>query len=239
MNRLALIFICLFLISKGWALETVKQDLRKISIQDSFDLTIDVASLFVPAIIELEQENIGFFGKCKVFSDPLTPEKLGIKWEEYGIIDPIKQAYLESLAKSYGSAGYVVDEEKLIEYANCLKDYGVFIARAVMNFRGSLKQSGKIKLEELKALLEKSTKKQARNKTINQIARMEVKGPCKLASGGFLCGGFFIKLDPPQELRLQNLTVFGQTFLGTNAAIRLTKAAGSEYTSYYFVPNTK
>jgi hypothetical protein len=74
---------------------------------------------------------------------------------------------------------------------------------------------------------------------INQIARMEVKGPCKFAPGGFLCGGFFIKLDPPQELKLQNLTVFGQAYLGVNAVIRLTKAAGSEYTSYYFVPNTK
>jgi hypothetical protein len=164
MKRIALTFICLFvLISKGWALDpalgTVRQDLRKISIQDSFDLTIDVASLFIPVIIEMEQRNVSFFGKCKVFSDPLTPEKLGTKWEEYGIIDPVKQAYLESLAKSYGSAGYLVNEEKLLEYANCLKDYGVFIARAVMNFRGGLKQSGKIKLEELKALLEKSTKK--------------------------------------------------------------------------------
>jgi hypothetical protein len=100
---LALLMLMSFF-STGFSLDpstAVKQDIRKFGTQDAFDLSTNVSYLFIPQIIEWENENVGVFGKCKVFTEPLTPEKLGLAFERYGVIDTIKAQYLQGLYGSY------------------------------------------------------------------------------------------------------------------------------------------
>jgi hypothetical protein len=245
----------LFFALKGFSMDnSVKQDFRRWSVNDAIDLSVNVSYLFIPQIVELEEQRVGLFGKCKVFTEPLTPEKIGLSYEKYGVIDTIKAQYLQSMQNSYSDVAYVADEEKIIEYANCLKQYGAVLAQAQLNLYSNLKRvgsvikgkvKGKMRLEEFqqivrKALLEAmNTKKFA--PSIQNMLRMKIEGPCKFAgsTGVIMCGGYLLKLQPPQELSLQNFTLFGSTFMGIGGSIRISKTAGSEMTAFEYVPAKK
>jgi uncharacterized protein YjhX (UPF0386 family) len=251
-SKLLLILIIVFGMGLGFSFgmdTSVKQDFRRWSVNDAIDLTINVSYLFIPQIVELEEQSAGVFGKCKVFTAPLTPERLGLSYERYGVIDSIKAQYLQNLQGTYSDVAYVADEEQVVEYANCLLRYGAVIAQAQLNLYNNLKRvgsmvkgkvKGKMKLEEFqqvvrKALLEAmNTKKFA--PSIQNMLRMKIEGPCKFAGGHILCGGYLLKLQPPQELSLQNFTLFGSTFMGIGGHIRISKSAGAENTAFEYIP---
>jgi uncharacterized protein YjhX (UPF0386 family) len=249
----SLFLILLFSSCKAWAFDistAVKQDFRRWSVNDAIDLSVNVSYLFIPQIVELEEQGVGFFGKCKVFTEPLTPSNLGLTYEKYGVVDSIKAQYLQNLYGSYGDVAYVVDEEKVIEYANCLARYGMIIAQAQLNLYGSLKQygkvlkgriKGKIELEKLKNIVKKVLLDAMNGKyspQIRQWASKNISGPCKFAGspGVIMCGAYLLKLQPPQELSLQGFQLFGTNFMGIGGSIRISKTAGSEMTAFEYVP---
>ena len=237
----------------GFSMDTsvVKQDFRRWSVNDAIDMSINVSYLFIPLIVELEERREGWFGKCKVFTDPLTIEKIGLSYERYGVIDNIKAQYLQGLQGSYGDVAYVADEEKIIEYANCLLRYGAVIAQTQLNLYNSLKRfgsvvkggslRGKMELEKFqqvvrKAVLDAVNTKRYSPQIQNWISR-EIKGPCKFTNqGGILCGAYLLKLQPPQELSLQGFQLFGSSFMGVGGSIRISKGAGSELTTFEYIP---
>ena len=75
MKKIFLLFlILLFSYKTVWAFDlstAVRQDVRRYTVQDSMDLSMNVSYLFVPMIVELEKQGIGWFGKCKVFTELL------------------------------------------------------------------------------------------------------------------------------------------------------------------------
>jgi uncharacterized protein YjhX (UPF0386 family) len=257
MRKISSLFLILLFSCKTWAFDpstAVKQDFRRWSVNDAIDLSINVSYLFIPQIIEYERQGREIFGKCKVFTEPLTPEQLGLSYEKYGVVDNIKAQYLQSLQSSYSEVAYVADEEKIINYANCLVRYGAVLAQAQLNLYNNLKKvgsvmkgkvKGKMRLEEFqqtvrKALLEAmNTKKFA--PPIQNMLRMKIEGPCKFAGspGVIMCGAYLLKLQPPQELTLQNFTLFGSSFMGVGGSIRISKASGSELTAFEYVPVKK
>jgi hypothetical protein len=235
----------------GFGMDTsVKQDFRRWSVNDAIDLSTNVSYLFIPQIVELEEQGEGLFGKCKVFTDPLTPERLGLSYERYGVIDNVKAQHLQSLQSSYSDVAYVADEEKIIDYANCLKQYGAVIAQAQLNLYGSLKQygrvlkgriKGEIELEKLKNIVKKVLLDAMNGKyspQIRQWVNKNISGPCKFAGspGVIMCGAYLLKLQPPQELSLQGFQLFGTNFFGIGGSIRISKTAGSERTAFEYVP---
>jgi uncharacterized protein YjhX (UPF0386 family) len=253
MRKIFSLFLILFS-CKAFAFDpstAVKQDMMRYTVQDSIDLSMNVSYLFIPQIIVYERQELGVFGKCKVFTEPLTPSNLGLTYEKYGVVDSIKAQYLQNLYGSYGDVAYVVDEEKVIEYANCLVRYGAVLAQAQLNLYNNLKRfgnvvkggkvKGKMELEKFqqavrKALLDAVNAKSYNPQIQNWISR-KISGPCKFTNqGGILCGGYLLKLQPPQELSLQNFTLFGSTFMGIGGSIRISKTAGSEMTAFEYVP---
>jgi hypothetical protein len=242
----------LFFALKGFSMDnSVKQDFRRWSVNDAIDLTINVSYLFIPMIAELEEQGVGLFGKCKVFTEPLTPERLGLSYEKYGVVDSIKAQYLQNLYGAYSDVAYVADEEKIIEYANCLVRYGAVLAQAQLNLYNNLKRfgnvvkggkvKGKMELEKFqqtvrKALLDAVNAKSYNPQIQNWISR-KISGPCKFTNqGGILCGGYLLKLQPPQELSVQNFQLFGTSFFGIGGSIRVSKTAGAEMTAFEYVP---
>jgi hypothetical protein len=231
---------------------SVRQDLMRYSTQDAIDMSINVSYLFIPQIIEFEKQGIGIFGSCKVFTDPLTPEKLGLSYEENGVIDTIKGQYLQGLQGSYAPVGYLTDEKKVVEYANCLLQYGAILAQAQLNLYNNLKKVGKVvkgrvkgnvELEAFKrmvrgALYEAMNTKRFSPQIQNVVGKVKVSGPCKFAGGGgnIMCGGFFLKLQVPQELSWQGFSLFGPNAFGVGGSIRVSKAAGSENTAFEYIP---
>jgi len=177
-------------------------------------MSVNVSHLFIPQIMEFEKQGVGIFGSCKVFTDPLTPDILGLTYEQYGVVDPIKGQYLQGLQGSHVPVGYLVDEGKVIEYANCLMRYGAIIAQAQINLYNSLKRVGKVvkgrvkenvELEAFKrmvrgALYEAMNAKMYSPQIQSVLSRVKVSGPCKFVGGGgnVMCGGFFLKLQVPQ-----------------------------------------
>jgi hypothetical protein len=227
----------------------VKQDIMKFSAQDAIDISTNVSFLFIPQLIELEKQEVGIFGKCKVFTDPLTPEKLGLSFEQYGVIDTIKAQYLQGLYGSYSDVAYVVDEEQLIEYANCLLRYGAIIAQAQLNLYGNLKQFGKvlkkrikgeIELKRLKSIIKKALLEAMNGRYSPQIQRwlsIKISGPCKFAGNqNIMCGAYLLKLQPPQQLLLQSFPIFSEHFFGIGGYIRISKSAGAENTAFEYIP---
>jgi uncharacterized protein YjhX (UPF0386 family) len=245
-------FLMVFCAGSVFSMDTsVKQDFRRWSVNDAIDMSINVSYLFIPQIIELEERREGWFGKCKVFTEPLTPEQLGLSYERYGVIDNIKAQYLQGLQGAYGEVVYVADEEKIIEYANCLVRYAAIIAQADLNLYNDLKRFGKvikgrvkgdIELERFKQVVRKALFEAINTKRYappiqNMLSRMEIKGPCKFAgSQNIMCGAYLLKLQPPQELSLQGFQLFGSSFMGVGGSIRISKGAGSELTAFEYVP---
>jgi len=228
-------------------LTSVRQDIAKFGTQDAIDMSIPISFLFIPQIIELEKQGIQPFSACKVFSDPLTPEKIGITYEQYGMIDTIKGQYLQGLYSSYSPVSYVADEEKIIEYANCLVKYSAIIAQAQLNLYNNLakfghvirkKVKGNMELEKFKGIIRKTlidtTNTDKYSPQIqNMVNKINITGPCKFAGSiNIMCGAYLLKLQPPQELSLQNFTIFGSNFMGIGGSIKITKSAGSENTSF-------
>lgn len=259
MRLLVLVLFVMFVMffnGVGWGydlLTAVKQDVRKWGVQEGIDMSVNVSFLFIPQIIELEERGIEIFGKCKVFTDPLTPEKLGLTYEQYGVVDVIKGQYLQGLYGSYSDVGYVVDENKVIEYAECLAKYGAILAQAQLNLQGTLKKygkvlkghvKGKIQLDEFKrvverALLDAVEAKRYSPAVQNVMSRLKIKGPCKFAGsqGAIMCGAYLLSLQPPQRLTIQGFMLFGEgNFFGIGGQIRVSKGAGSEATSFEYMP---
>lgn len=248
-----IVFLIVFWTGLGFGMDTsvVKQDFRRWSVNDAIDMSINVSYLFIPQIVEFEERREGWFGKCKVFTDPLTIEKIGLSYERYGVIDNIKAQYLQGLQGSYSDVAYVADEEKIIEYANCLLRYGAVIAQAQLNLYNSLKQfgsvirggriKGKMGLEKFQQVVRKAlldamdTNKYS--PPIRRWAGIKISGPCKFAgSQNIMCGAYLLKLQPPQELSLQGIQLFGSSFMGVGGSIRISKWAGSELTAFEYVP---
>jgi hypothetical protein len=231
---------------------SVRQDLMRYSTQDAIDMSINVSYLFIPQIMEFEKQGIGIFGSCKVFTEPLTPERLGLSYEENGVIDPIKGQYLQGLQGSYARVGYLTDEKKVVEYGNCLLQYGAVLAQAQLNLYNHLKGVGKVvkgrvrgnvELEAFKrmvrsALYEAVNAKKFSPQIQSVLRGLRVSGPCKFAGGGgnIMCGGFFLRLQVPQELSLQGFSLFGPNAFGIGGTIRISKAAGSENTAFEYMP---
>jgi hypothetical protein len=212
---------------------------------------MNVSYLFIPQIVEFEERREGWFGKCKVFTEPLTPEKAGLSYEQYGVIDSIKAQYLQNLYGSYSDVAYVADEKKIIEYANCLLKYGAVIAQAQLNLYNSLKQfgsvirggriKGKMELEKFQQGVKKALSDAMNGKYSPQIRRyvsLKISGPCKFAGGpgAIMCGAYLLKLQPPQELSLQGFQLFSVFPFGLSGSIRITKGSGSETISFEYVP---
>ena len=254
MKGILTLLMLMFFFSTGFSLDpstAVKQDIMKFGTQDAIDISTNVSFLFIPQIIDLENANVGVFGKCKVFTDPLTPEKIGLSYEQYGVVDSIKAQYLQGLYSSYAPVSYVIDEEKVIEYANCLAKYGAIIAQAQLNLHSSLKQfgrvlkgriKGEIELERFKSVIRKAfldaMNESRYSSQIKHIAsKIKISGPCKFAgSMNIMCGAYLLKLQPPQELLLQNFTIFGSNFMGIGGSIRISKVAGSENIAFEYLP---
>jgi len=252
---LAVGLLLMFLTGRSYSFDpstSVRQDIMRFGTQDAIDMMVNVSYLFIPQLIELEKQGVGVFGSCKVFTDPFTPEKLGLTYEQYGVIDPIKGQYLQGVQGSYAFIGYLVDEGKVIEYANCLMRYGAIIAQAQLNLYNSLKRVGKVvkgkvkgnvELEAFKrmvrsALYEAMHAKRYSPQIQNVLSRVKVSGPCKFAggSGNIMCGGFLLRLQVPQELSLQGFSLFGSSFFGVSGSIRVSKVAGSENTAFEYIP---
>jgi hypothetical protein len=254
MKKIFSLFLILLFSCKAWAFDpstAVRQDMMRYTVQDSIDLNMNVSYLFIPQIVELEEQGMGWFGKCKVFTEPLTPERLGLSYERYGVIDSIKAQYLQNLQGTYSDVAYVADEERVVEYANCLVRYGAIIAQAQLNLYNSLKKFGVVKGGKVKGKMELEKFQQAirkalldamnTNKYSPQIQRwagVSISGPCKFAGspGAIMCGGYLLKLQPPQELSLQNFALFGSSFMGIGGSIRVSKGAGSETTAFEYIP---
>jgi uncharacterized protein YjhX (UPF0386 family) len=254
MKKLFSLFLVLLLSCNVFASDTsttVKQDMMRYTVQDGIDLSMNVSHLFIPQITELERQGVGWFGKCKVFTEPLTPEKAGLSYEKYGVIDTIKAQYLQNLQGTYGDVSYVADEEQVVEYANCLKQYGAVIAQAQLNLYNNLKRfggvlkggglKGKMKLEEFQKALKKALLDAMNDKyspQIRQWAGKNISGPCKFAGGNgvIMCGAYLLKLQPPQELSLQGFQLFGSSFMGIGGSIRVSKGRGSETTAFEYIP---
>jgi hypothetical protein len=254
MRKIFSLFLILLFSCKTWAFDistAVKQDIMRYTVQDSIDLSMNVSYLFVPQVVKLEEQGVGVFRKCKVFTEPLTPEGLGLTYEKYGVIDTVKAQYLQGLYGSYSDVAYVADEGRVVEYANCLLRYGAVLAQAQLNLYNSLKRvgsvvrggglKGKMELEKFqqtvkKALLDAMNGKYSHS--IRQWASGRISGPCKFAGspGAIMCGAYLLKLQPPQELSLQNFTLFGSNFMGVGGSIRISKSAGSEMTAFEYVP---
>jgi hypothetical protein len=250
-----IVFLIVFWTGLGFGMDTaVKQDFRRWSINDAIDVSINVSYLFIPQIVEFEEQGtgwFGWFGKCKVFTEPLTPEKAGLSYEQYGVIDSIKAQYLQNLYGSYSDVAYVADEEKIIEYANCLLKYGAVIAQAQLNLYNSLKQfgsvirggriKGKMGLEKFQQVVRKAlldaTDTNKYSPPIRRWAGIKISGPCKFAGNqNIMCGAYLLKLQPPQELSLQGIQLFGSSFMGVGGSIRISKGAGSELTAFEYIP---
>ena len=247
-----IVFLIVFWTGLGFGMDTsvVKQDFRRWSVNDAIDVSINVSYLFIPQIVELEEQ--GVFGKCKVFTEPLTPEGLGLSYEKYGVVDSIKAQYLQGLQGSYSDVAYVADEERIIEYANCLLRYGAVIAQAQLNLYNSLKQfgsvirggriKGKMGLEKFQQVVRKAlldaTDTNKYSPPIRRWAGIKISGPCKFAGspGVIMCGAYLLKLQPPQELSLQGIQLFGSSFMGVGGSIRISKGAGFELTAFEYVP---
>jgi hypothetical protein len=167
------------------------------------------------------------------------------------VVDSIKAQYLQKLYGTYAPVSYVIDENEVIEYANCLAKYGAIIAQAGLNLHNNLKRFGRVlkgkikgdsELERFKqvvrgALLEATnTKKFA--PPIQNILRTKIEGPCKFAGshGSIICGAHLLKLQPPQQLLMQNFTLFGEHPFGIGGYTRISKSAGSERTVFEYVP---
>jgi len=252
----SLFLILLFSSCKAWALDpstAVRQDVMRYTVQDSIDLSMNVSYLFIPQIIEYERQELGVFGKCKVFTEPLTPSNLGLTYEKYGVVDSIKAQYLQNLYGSYGDVAYVIDEEKVIEYANCLLRYGAVLAQAQLNLYNNLKRvgglvkggkvKGKMELEKFQQVIKKALLDAVNTKNysppIQNMLGREISGPCKFAGspGVIMCGAYLLRLQPPQQLSVQGFSVFGEgSFFGIGGHIRVSKGAGSEMTAFEYVP---
>jgi hypothetical protein len=241
-------------VSWGYNLDaTVRQDVRKWGVQEGIDLSVNVSFLFIPQIVELEERRVGLFGRCKVFTDPLTLEKLGLTYEQYGVVDPIKGQYLQGLYGSYSDVGYVVDVDKVIEYAECLARYGAILAQAQLNLQEALKKYGKVlkghikgrmELEEFKRVVERALLDAVKTKKYspavqNVMSRLKIKPPCKFTGspGAIMCGAYLLSLQPPQRLTMQGFPLFSEgNFFGIGGQIRVSKGAGSEATSFEYIP---
>ena len=232
-------------------LTSVRQDIAKFGIQDAIDMSIPISFLFIPQIMEIEKQGIQPFNTCKVFSDPLTPEKLGITYEQYGIIDTVKEKYLQGLYGSYSSINYIANEEEIIEYANCLVKYSVIIAQAQLNLYNNLTKLGQVIRKRVKGNIELEKFKGIIRKTLidtvntdkyspqiqNMVNKINITGPCKFAGNtNIMCRAYLLKLQPPQELSMQNFTIFGSNFMGIGGNIKITKTAGSENTLFELQP---
>jgi hypothetical protein len=168
------------------------------------------------------------------------------------VVDPIKGQYLQGLYGSYSDVGYVVDVDKVIEYAECLAKYGAILAQAQLNLQGALKKYGKVlkghvkgrmELEEFKrvverALLDAVEAKKYSQAVQNVMSRLKIKPPCKFAgSQAIMCGGYLLSLQPPQRLTMQGFPLFEVgNFFGVGGQIRVSKGAGSEATSFEYMP---
>jgi uncharacterized protein YjhX (UPF0386 family) len=256
MRKIFSLFLIFLFCSKIWAFDistAVKQDIMRYTVQDSIDLSMNVSYLFIPQVVKLEEQGVGVFGKCKVFTEPLTPEGLGLTYEKYGVIDTVKAQYLQGLYGSYGDVAYVANEGEIIEYANCLKLYGGLIAQAQLNLFNSLKRAGsiikskegkvkgKMRLEDFKQTIRKALLDAMNGKyspQIRQYVSLKISGPCKFAGspGAIMCGAYLLKLQPPQELSLQGFQLFSVFPFGIGGSIRITKGGGSETTSFEYIP---
>jgi uncharacterized protein YjhX (UPF0386 family) len=232
----------------------VMQDVRKYTVQDSIDLSMNVSYLFIPQIAELEEQGVGWFGKCKVFTEPLTPEKVGLGYEKYGVIDPIKAQYLQNLHGTYGDIAYVADEKQVVDYANCLLRYGAVLAQAQINLYNSLKRAGSIiknregrvkgrmKLEEFKQIIRRALldamDASKHSPQVKQWASKSISGLCRFAGspGVIMCEAYLVKLQPPQELSLHGFQLFGAVPFGLGGHIKIAKGAGAETTTFEYIP---
>jgi hypothetical protein len=148
--------------------------------------------------------------------------------------------------------GYLTDEKKVVEYANCLLQYGAIMAQAQLNLYNNLKKVGRIVKGRVKGNVELETFKRMVGSALydamnvkkyspqiqNVISRVKVNVPCKFAGGGgnIMCGGFFLRLQVPQVLSLQGFSLFGPNAFGVGGSIRVPKVAGFENTAFEYAP---
>lgn len=100
----------------------------------SFQKTVNLTTIFYPAVRQLERMNVYPFSQCKIISDPPTPKRLGISYTEDGVVDLIKKQYLESLAEE--GANY--NCPKCTFYARCGVLYGAILQQAAQNMLNDL-----------------------------------------------------------------------------------------------------
>jgi len=144
--------------------------------------------------------------------------------------------------------------KQVVDYANCLLRYGAVLAQAQLNLYSSLKRfgsiikgredkvKGKMRLEEFKQIIRKAlldamdTSKYSPQ--VRRWASQSISGPCKFAGspGVIMCGAYLLKLQPPQELSFQGFQLFGVVPLGVGGHIRIAKAAGTETTTFEYIP---
>lgn len=104
----------------------------------SFQKTVNLTTIFYPAVQKVEQMGIAPFRQCKLISRPPTAKTLGISYTDGGIVDMIKKQWLESLAEQ-GSNYHCPN---CIFYARCGVFYGAVLQRAAQNMLHDLAKFG-------------------------------------------------------------------------------------------------
>lgn len=111
----------------------------------SMDITVNLETLFLDRIAELEEQGVEPFCHCRIVTAPKLPRDFGLSSEiSPGIIDSIKADWLSKAAQSNIDMTEMGQErvKAVGEYMACLVMYGGIIGQAYLNLHEDLRKLG-------------------------------------------------------------------------------------------------
>ncbi|MFN3481040.1 MAG: hypothetical protein ACK415_11760, partial [Thermodesulfovibrionales bacterium] len=113
------------------------------------EVSVDIMTLFLQKAAELERRgDNSIFGKCQVISHPKLPPDFGITSQKGKAIDIVRADYIQRSAASSARFSTIGDEGKLLEYRDCLAEYGGIIGQAYLNFLDDISMIATFKKEK-------------------------------------------------------------------------------------------
>ena len=213
-----------FAISEGLE-KTINNALSQ---KDNQDFTIEIAAsdLILPAVLELEEQEIAPFSDCKLFARPPVLKDIGVNFEvEQGIIDVTTKEYFEQQAKQQGIAE--IDYQALKKYVYCGFEYASILGCAVKEIQGLyINFQGWLGFEDMQKIAKKAILKCINTKENKTLRRLAFKTPCywKESISSLRCGGVVVTFLP-FSIKIGSMQVLGEgKFCGLGGTFKLSSA---------------